>query len=127
MNETQIMKTTSKNTKRIALTSMIAGALALSSAHAALMIQYDFEGNTAAAATNDLTSLGVTAGDIQTSNTHGNNTGIANERWQRKLLGGSPSTMSFSITIPANVTLDFTEISFLFGMDSRQGSNDTWG
>ena len=68
--------------------------LAAPSAIEAAVIQYNFEGNTAEATTNDLDSLGVTAGDIQTSETHGGNTGIDNDRWQRKLQGGSPSTMS---------------------------------
>ncbi len=102
--------------------------MAFSAANADLMIiQYSFDDNTAEATTNEAAGLGVTAGDIQTSNDHGGNTGIDNERWQRKLLGGSPSTMSFTITIPSDVTIDLTELSFVFGMDSRQGTNDTYG
>ena len=114
--------------RSMAVVSVVTLAMAFSTANADMVIVYDFEGNTAAATTNDFEDEGldVTAGDIQTSNTHGGMTGINNERWQRKLLGGSPTTMSFLITIPENVTIDLTKLEFLFGMDSRQGTNDTW-
>lgn len=110
----------------MALASAITVAMAFSAAHAALIIQYDFEGNTAEATTNDLASLGVVAGEIQTSIDLGGDTGIANDRWQRKLLDPNTTNMSFTITIPQGVTLDLTELNFVFGIDSRQGSNDTF-
>ena len=115
--------------RSMAVVSVVTVAMAFTTAYAELVIIYDFTDNTAEATTNDFEDEGldVTAGDIQTSNTHGGNTGIDNERWERKLQDGSPTTMSFIITIPEEVTIDLTKLEFLFGMDSRQGSNDTYG
>ena len=115
--------------RSMAVVSVVTVAMAFTTAYAELVIIYDFAGNTAEATTNEFEDEGldVTAGDIQTSNTHGGNTGIDNERWERKLQDGSPTTMSFIITIPEEVTIDLTKLEFLFGMDSRQGSNDTYG
>ena len=115
-----------RNMRSMAVVFLITGAVSLGTANAEMVIVYDFADNTAEATTNELDDLDVTAGDIQTSNTHGGNTGIDNERWERKLDGGSPTTMSFLITIPEDVTIDLTKLEFLFGMDSRQGTNDTW-
>jgi len=115
--------------RSMAVVSVVTVAMAFTTAYAELVIIYDFTDNTAEATTNEFEDEGldVTAGDIQTSNTHGGNTGIDNERWERKLQDGSPTTMSFIITIPEEVTIDLTKLEFLFGMDSRQGSNDTYG
>ena len=63
LNPLTIMKKTHKF-KSLILCCVAAVALP---ANAAMIIQYDFEGNTAEITTNDLASLGVTAGDIETS------------------------------------------------------------
>ncbi len=127
--EEKLMREWVRRIRSIGVVSVVTGAMALSTANADMVIIYDFADNTAEATTNEFEDqdLGVIAGDIQTSNTHGGHTGIDRERWQRKLLDGSPTTMSFTITIPAGVTIDLTELSFDYGMDSRQGSNDTYG
>jgi len=123
------MRASDSRIRTMAVVSVVTGLMAVSAAHAEMVIIYDFAGNTAEATTNEFEDEGldVTAGEIQTSNTHGGNTGIDNERWERKLQDGSPTTMSFIITIPEEVTIDLTKLEFLFGMDSRQGSNDTYG
>lgn len=90
-------------------------------------IVYDFNDNDAVVDLNEFAGDGVTAGDIDTTEGGINSTaGVDEQRWQRKLGDEGTATMSFEVTIPSSVTLDLTELSFVDGIDSGQGTNDTF-
>lgn len=107
--------------RSMAVVSVITGAMVLSAADAAI-IKYNFDDNDAVVDTNELAGDGVTAGNIVSEGVGG----IDENRWQRKLLGGSTANMSFTISIPSDVTIDLTELSFIDGIDSGTGANDTY-
>lgn len=109
----------------VSLFSTAAACLTLASSASAATIVYDFTGNSAAVTTNDLSGDGVTAGNIATVANSGQ-AGVAENRWQRKLTDSNTDTMSFTVTIPADVIVNFSELSFIDGIDSGTGSNNTF-
>lgn len=102
------------------LTAAAATTLCIGSAHAATIV-YNFNDNDAVVDSNDF-GIGVTAGDIVT----GSQGGIFETRWHRRLLDSSVETMAFTITIDSGVTVNLTGLSFIDGIDSGTGTNDTF-
>ncbi len=121
---------TSNKTRRMLLATVITGAMALSAADAATIV-YSFTGanetERATVTSNGFSSVGVTAGDMDSPS---GNTSFGSfsgsQRFEHRLKGSTADT-TFTITIPASTIIDLTGLSFLGGIDSTTGSNDIFG
>lgn len=112
----------------VSLFSTAAACLILASSAKAATIVYDFTGGSAAATTNDFLADGVTAGSVSTTGSGSNTaagTSATFERLQRKLFDQESAIFTIMLTI-GSTAIDLASLSFVDGIDSNQGTNNTF-
>jgi hypothetical protein len=87
----------------------------------AAIILYEFNSDSAVVTNNELSGSGVTANDSVASL----GSGFSTDRWRRAMSPDAARTLSLTVDIGAT-PIDFTALDFVDGIDSNNGSNQTY-